>query len=289
MIDQMSLDLVRRSLAEDLAGYGDVTSVWTVPAELPGEAVIEAREEMVVCGLSLAAAVMREVDPEAVFVSVVEDGAVIAGPAVLAHLEGSARSILSAERTMLNFLMHLSGVATQARRFAQAVEGSGATVVDTRKTTPGLRVWEKRAVALGGCKNHRFGLFDMVLIKNNHLEVAGGVREAMERVRAAATPYIRVEVEVESEADLREAIVCGADVVMLDNQDVESLRRLVEIAREIEPGVVLEASGGVSLATVRAVAETGVDLISTSALTLGAPPADLGLTLTVGGGHAAGR
>ncbi|MBN1320929.1 MAG: carboxylating nicotinate-nucleotide diphosphorylase [Thermoleophilia bacterium] len=281
MIDQTSLELVRRALAEDLTGYGDVTSAWTVPVDLRGRAAIEAREEMVVCGLLLAATVMREIDPGVVFTRLQEDGAVIGGPADVARLEGPAQSILSAERTMLNFLMHLSGIATQSRRFAQAVEGTGATVVDTRKTTPGLRMWEKRAVALGGCKNHRFGLSDMVLVKNNHLEAAGGVRAAMERVRAAATPYIKIEVEVESEADLREAIACKADVIMLDNQDVESLRRLVRVAREIEPGVVLEASGGVSLASVRAIAETGVDLISTSALTMGAPPADLGLTLTI--------
>ena len=281
MIDQASLELVRHALAEDLAGYGDVTSEWTVPAGLQGRAAIEAREEMVVCGLSLAAAVMREIDPEVAFTPLEEDGAVMAGPADVAHLAGSARSILSAERTMLNFLMHLSGIATQSRRFAQAVEGTGSTVVDTRKTTPGLRVWEKRAVVLGGCKNHRFGLFDMVLVKNNHLEAAGGVRAAMDRVRTSATPYIKIEVEVETEADLREAIACKADVIMLDNQDVGSLRRLVRVAREMDPGVVLEASGGVSLASVRAIAETGVDLISTSALTMGAPPADLGLSLTV--------
>jgi nicotinate-nucleotide pyrophosphorylase (carboxylating) len=197
-------------------------------------------------------------------------------------MEASARCILSAERTMLNFLIHLCGVATQSRRFAQAVEGTGARVVDTRKTIPGLRAWEKRAVALGGCGNHRFGLYDMVLVKNNHLEAAGGVRAALERVKAAQSGYVRVEVEVENEADLREAIACKADVIMLDNQDLESLRSMVRVARELQPNVVLEASGRVSLNTVRAVAETGVDLISTSALTMGAPPVDLALSLTMG-------
>jgi nicotinate-nucleotide pyrophosphorylase (carboxylating) len=282
MIDQASLALVRQALAEDLAGYGDITSKWTVPADLPGRAVIEAREELVVCGLPLAEAVMNEVDPRAAFTFLAEDGALVKAGDELAVIEGPARSILGAERTMLNFLIHLSGVATQSRRFAQAVEGTGATVVDTRKTIPGLRAWQKRAVVYGGCGNHRFGLFDMVLVKNNHLEAAAGVRQAMERVKAARPHYIKVEVEVESEADLREAIACKADLIMLDNQDPESLRRLVRVAREIEPAVVLEASGRVSLGTVREVAETGVDLISTSALTMGAPPADLGLTLTVG-------
>lgn len=278
---ELDLGLVQRALAEDLAGYGDVTSAWTVPADLPGTAVITARQELVVCGLPLARMAMQQVDPDVVFTALVEEGASAGDRGRLATLEGPARSILTAERTMLNFLSHLSGVATQARRFARAVEGTGAVVVDTRKTTPGLRSWEKRAVVLGGCANHRFGLFDMVLVKNNHLAAAGGVREALARVAEAGSRYLKVEVEVESEADLREALAYGADIIMLDNQDLGSLRRLVAVARGIRPGVVLEASGGISLDTVRAVAETGVDLISTSGLTMGAPPVDVGLTLTV--------
>jgi nicotinate-nucleotide pyrophosphorylase (carboxylating) len=283
MIDQAGQQLVRRALAEDLAGYGDITSQWTVPADLPGRAVITAREEVVVCGLPLAEAVMKAVDPQAAFVCKVADGALVTPGTVLATIAGAARGILGAERTMLNFLIHLSGVATQASRFASAVQGTGALVVDTRKTIPGLRAWEKRAVVYGGCGNHRFGLFDMVLVKNNHLKASGGVRAALDRVKAARPHYVKVEVEVESEVDLREAIACGADVIMLDNQDLDSLRRLVQIARELQPGVVLEASGNVSLDNVRRIAETGVDLISTSALTMGAPPVDLGLTLTTGG------
>jgi len=274
---------VLKALAEDLGSYGDITSQWTVPPGLRGRAVITAKEDLVVAGLPLAQLVMAAVDTEAVFTCLLEDGAQ-AGPGTeLARIEGLVRGILSAERTMLNFLMHLCGVATQSRRFAHAVEGTGATVVDTRKTIPGLRAWEKRAVAYGGCGNHRFGLFDMVLVKNNHLEAAGGVRAALDRVRAAKPHYVKVEVEVESEADLREALACKADVIMLDNQDLGSLRRLVQVARETQPEIMLEASGGVKLTNVRSVAETGVDLISTSALTLGAPPVDLDLTLTVGG------
>ena len=283
MIDQASRELVLKALAEDLGSYGDITSQWTVPPGLRGRAVITAKEDLVVAGLPLAQLVMAAVDTEAVFTCLLEDGAQ-AGPGTeLARIEGFVRGILSAERTMLNFLMHLCGVATQSRRFAHAVEGTGATVVDTRKTIPGLRAWEKRAVVYGGCGNHRFGLFDMVLVKNNHLEAAGGVRAALDRVRAAKPHYVKVEVEVESEADLREALACKADVIMLDNQDLGSLRRLVQVARETQPEIMLEASGGVKLTNVRSVAETGVDLISTSALTLGAPPVDLDLTLTVGG------
>jgi nicotinate-nucleotide pyrophosphorylase (carboxylating) len=283
MSEDADLRLVRLALAEDLAGYGDITSELTVPADLMGRAVITARTDMVVCGLELARAVMQEVDSRASFTSVVEDGAEATDRDELAVVEGPARGILTAERTMLNLLSHLSGVATQSRRFAQAVAGTGAMVVDTRKTVPGLRLWEKRAVALGGCHNHRFGLFDMVLVKNNHLAAAGGVRAAMDRVKTAGAYYIKVEVEVEREADLREAIACGADIIMLDNQDLASLKHLVGVARSIKRDVVLEASGGVSLDTVRAVAETGVDLISTSALTMGAPPVDVGLTLRMGG------
>ena len=282
-MDDDSKKLVRRALAEDLGGYGDITSQWTVPTGLRGRAVIEARQDLVVAGLPLARAVMEAVDAQVVFTELVEDGAQASKGDEVALIEGSARGILSAERTMLNFLMHLCGVATQSRRFAKAVEGTGATVVDTRKTIPGLRSWEKRAVVHGGCGNHRFGLFDLVLVKNNHLEAAGGVRAALDRVQAARPHYVKVEVEVENEADLREAIACKADVIMLDNQDLESLRRLVKVARGLEPAVVLEASGHVTLDNVRKVAETGVDIISTSALTLGAPPADLALSLTVGG------
>jgi nicotinate-nucleotide pyrophosphorylase (carboxylating) len=279
MSEDADLRLVRLALAEDLAGYGDITSEITVPAEQRGRAVIIARQDMVVYGLDLARTVMCEVDPRAAFTALVAEGMQVKQGDSLAAIEGPTRSILTAERTMLNLLSHLSGVATQARRFARAVAGTGAVVVDTRKTVPGLRLWEKRAVVHGGCHNHRFGLFDMVLIKNNHLAAAGGVRAAMDRVKLAGVHYTKVEVEVESEEDLREAIACGADVIMLDNQDVASLKHLVNVARGIKRDIILEASGGVSLDTVRAVAETGVDLISTSALTMGAPPVDVSLAL----------
>ena len=282
MSEYADLSLVRLALAEDLAGYGDITSELTVPADLQGRAVITARADMVVYGLDLARTVMGEVDSRVAFTPLVADGAEAKDGDELAAIEGPARSILTAERTMLNLFSHLSGVATQSRRFARAVAGTGAIVVDTRKTVPGLRLWEKRAVVLGGCHNHRFGLFDMVLVKNNHLAAAGGVKAAMERVKAAGAHYVKVEVEVESEADLREAIACGADIIMLDNQDLASLKHLVGVARGIKRDVVLEASGRVSLDTVRAIAETGVDLISTSALTMGAPPVDIGLTLRLG-------
>jgi nicotinate-nucleotide pyrophosphorylase (carboxylating) len=279
MADLASLSLVRQALAEDLAGFGDVTSAWTVPADLRGRADIIAREDLIVCGVSLAEMVMKEVDGQATFSALVGDGAAMGSGEVVAKVEGPVRSILSAERTMLNFLSHLSGVATESRRFAAAVEGLPVHVVDTRKTTPGLRAWEKRAVVYGGCRNHRFGLFDMVLIKNNHLTAAGGVREAVRRAKEACPHSMKIEVEVENADDLREAIACGADVVMLDNQSPESLRELVQIARSLKPEVVLEASGGVTIENLRAIAESGVDVISSSGVTMGAPAANLSLRL----------
>ena len=279
MLDELSHSLVRHALAEDMGGYGDVTSAWTVPAQQRGRAEIIAREPLVVSGLPLAAAVVQEIDESCVFAASCQDGAYVSEGSPVVSIEGSVRSLLGAERTVLNFLSHLSGVATQSRRFAEAVEGTGARVVDTRKTTPGLRSWEKQAVRHGGCANHRYGLFDLVLIKNNHLRAAGGVRQAMESALAARPHYLLVEVEVESAADLREAVEAGADIIMLDNQDVASLRELVQTARGLKPDVLLEASGGVTLDSVRAIAETGVDLISTSAITMGAPPVNLSMTL----------
>jgi nicotinate-nucleotide pyrophosphorylase (carboxylating) len=178
---------------------------------------------------------------------------------------------------MLNLLARLCAVATQSRRFADAVAGTGAVVIDTRKTTPGLRFWEKRAVRHGGCGNHRFGLFDMVLIKDNHLAAGGGVARTVSAARAQASLGMKVEVEVTGEEGLRAAIAAGADVVMLDNIALDELSRLVGIARGLRPALVLEASGTIRIDTVRAVAETGVDVISTSAITVGAPPVDIGL------------
>jgi nicotinate-nucleotide pyrophosphorylase (carboxylating) len=277
MIDDVGLSLIKLALREDLGGYGDVTSLWTVPPETRSEAFIVSRDRAVVSGLDLAAAVLAEVDDEVLFERLLDDGAPLAAGSRVARLEGRARSILAAERTLLNVLAHLCGVATQARLFADEVAGTGAKVVDTRKTLPGLRTWEKKAVRDGGCHNHRFGLFDMVLIKDNHLVAGGGVTTTVARARQAAPFSMKVEVEVTDEQGLREALAEGADVVMIDNVSGPELARLVSLARELRPEVLLEASGRVDLATVRSIAESGVDLISTSRLTVGAPPVDLGL------------
>lgn len=282
MLDSATSELIDLALREDLAGYGDVTSAWTVPADAQARGRIVAREPIVASGLAVAQAVLAGVDGTAAFRANVADGAEVPTGSALAELAGSARSLLMAERTLLNFLRHLCGVATQARRFARAVEGSGALVVDTRKTMPGLRLWEKRAVRDGGCGNHRFGLFDMVLIKDNHLVAGGGITATVRRAREQAPFSMKVEVEVQDEAGLREAIAAGADIVMLDNMSLDEMTRCVTIARELSPSVLLEASGGVSLETVGAVARCGVDLISASALTAGAPPVDLALDFVEG-------
>lgn len=276
-IDDTSRDLIRLALREDLGGYGDVTSEWTVAAETRSEGFVVTRDRAVISGLDLAAAVLGQVDGEAIFERLAADGSVVEPGAEVARLEGAARSLLAAERTLLNILAHLCGVATQARRFSEAVAGTAATVVDTRKTLPGLRVWEKKAVRDGGCGNHRFGLFDMVLIKDNHVFAGGGVAATVRRARAAAPFSMKVEVEVADEQGLREALAAGADIVMFDNVSGPELGRLVRLARQIDPAVLLEASGRVSLETVRSIAESGVDIISSSRLTAGAPPVDLGL------------
>ena len=277
MIDYISLALIRLALQEDLAGFGDVTTDCTIPEDAIARGTIGARQQLVASGMPLAAAVLHEVDPNAVFTSVAQEGAIVAPGSILAEVEGLARSLLTAERTMLNLLARLCAVATQSRRFADAVAGTGAVVIDTRKTTPGLRYWEKRAVRHGGCGNHRFGLFDMVLIKDNHVAAGGGVERAVSAARSQVSLGMKIEVEVTGEEGLRAAIDAGADVVMLDNIALGELPRLVGIARGLRPGLLLEASGTVRLDTVRAVAETGVDLVSTSALTVGAPPVDIGL------------
>ncbi|MCZ7662303.1 MAG: carboxylating nicotinate-nucleotide diphosphorylase [Thermoleophilia bacterium] len=276
-MDSLSLSLIRLALREDLAGHGDLTSRLTIDERARATARVVAREEVVVSGTPLATAVLAEVDGAIDLDEVVSEGEGATAGDVIARISGPARSVLSAERTFLNFLARTCAVATQARRFARAVEGTSATVVDTRKTTPGLRLWEKRAVRHGGCGNHRFGLFDLVLIKDNHISAAGSVRGAVSRARATAPFCVKIEVEVGDEAGLNEALEAGADVVMLDNLSPEITRLLVARARERAPGVLLEASGRISLQTVRAVAETGVDVISTSALTVGAPHVDLGL------------
>ncbi len=269
-----STDIAARALAEDL-GDGDVTTAATVPAETRARAVIRQKAPGVIYGLDVAEQVFRSLDPEATFHREVAEGVWRESGEVL-RLEGRARGLLSGERTALNFLQRLSGVATMAARAVQAIDGTGARILDTRKTTPGLRMLEKAAVAAGGATNHRAGLYDAILIKENHAALAGGVGAAVRRARAHA-PDLPLEVECRDLAEVDEALEAGAPRLLLDNMSPEELRRAVA---HVGGRAELEASGGVTLQTLREVASTGVDFVSVGALTHSAPALDLSLLLT---------
>ncbi len=271
-------DLVRMALLEDL-GHGDVTTNALVPERLLGEGEIKAKEELILCGLEVARCVFEELDPELEFEALRMDGDHLLPGEVAARLRGKVATILKGERVALNFLQHLSGVATYTRRFVERVKDLPVKIVDTRKTLPGFRVLEKYAVAIGGGSNHRFGLSDGVLIKDNHLKACGSVTLALKRARKFLPHVYRVEIEVKTLEELKEALAAGAEALLLDNMDVETLRQAVKMAREINPKVVLEASGGVHLENVREIAETGVDLISIGRLTHSAPAVDLNLKI----------
>jgi nicotinate-nucleotide pyrophosphorylase (carboxylating) len=264
---------VRAALAEDLGRAGDVTAA-CLPAEARLTAVFAARTEGRLAGLDCARLAIAALDPLARFEVTVSDGADFAEGAMLARVEGSARAVLSAERVALNFLGHLCGVATLTRAYVRAVAGTRAKIVCTRKTTPGLRALEKYAVRCGGATNHRYGLDDAILIKDNHVAACGGVARALERAKAARGHLMKIEVEVDSLDQLDQALPFAPDVIMLDNF---SLADLAEAVRRVDGRIVLEASGGVNLTTARAIAETGVDAISVGALTHSAPVLDIGL------------
>lgn len=271
--------IVRAALREDLLGGIDVTSVATIPADHRSRAAFVARADGVVAGLAVAAAVIETVcgDSAEALTYRVSDGARVNAGSVVAELSAPTRSLLTAERTALNLLCHMSGVATLTRRWVDAIAGSGAVVRDTRKTTPGLRALEKYAVRCGGGSNHRMGLSDMALVKDNHVVAAGGITEAYDRVRALDT--IPVEIEVDTLDDLCEAIEAGADEVLIDNFTPEEMRRAVRLRDEMGAGVRLEASGGLTIESARDVAETGVDFIAVGELTHSARILDIALDL----------
>jgi nicotinate-nucleotide pyrophosphorylase (carboxylating) len=266
--------IVRRALEEDLGRAGDITSDLVVPAERQAKALLVARKPGTIAGLIAAEAAFRLIGPALAFRFETQDGEAANQGQGLATIKGSARSILTAERVALNFVGHLSGIATATRALAEAVAGTKARIVDTRKTTPGLRLLEKYAVRCGGGFNHRFGLDDAVLVKDNHIAAAGGIAPAIKRLRAGLGHRTKIEVEVETLEQLQEALALGVDTVLLDNMGVEDLQRAVELAAG---RAVLEASGNVSLASVRAIAETGVDYISSGAITHSAPALDVAL------------
>jgi nicotinate-nucleotide pyrophosphorylase (carboxylating) len=273
--DRAWLPLVRLAIEEDV-GPGDATSVLVVEAGRRGAARIEARQHLVVCGLPVAEAVYRELGAEVAWRARCAEGTRAAPGDTLAEVSGDLRAILAGERTALNFLQRLCGVATFTRRFVDAVEGTGAHVVDTRKTLPGWRLLDKYATAVGGATNHRVGLFDGILLKDNHVALAGGVAAAVKAARERAPAGLRVQVEVESEADALAALDAGADFLLLDNR---TPAELAQIAARVGSRALLEASGGVHLGNVREIASTGVQRISIGALTHSAPAADLALEI----------
>jgi nicotinate-nucleotide pyrophosphorylase (carboxylating) len=266
---------LREALREDMGRAGDITTDAIAPPGLTARVHMTLRKDGVACGIALAGQVFGLVDPTLSFTARAADGERLDGGTVAAVIEGPARGILTGERLALNLFGRLSGIATLTRRFVDAVEGTGAAITCTRKTTPGLRILEKFAVRAGGGRNHRFGLDDAVLIKDNHVAVAGGVGEAVRRARAAVGHMVRIEVEVDTLDQLAEVLeVGGADVVLLDNMGPDLLRRAVEM---VGGRMVTEASGGITLDTVRAAAESGVDVISLGFLTHSAQSLDVGL------------
>ncbi len=279
-------DAVRAALKEDLGRAGDITSMATIPAAARAEAVIAARKPGTLAGLALAEHAFAEIDPAVVFKALKRDGDRLAAGAIVARIEGPARAILGAERVALNYLCHLSGIATETARLVGLVAHTRARICCTRKTTPGLRAFEKYAVRCGGGWNHRFGLDDAILIKDNHIAVAGGVAEAIHRARAFAGHLVKLEVEIDNLDQLAEALTAGPDVVLLDNMKPAMLRKAVAL---VAGRAGTEASGGITPDTVAAVAETGVDYISSGWITHSAPALDLGLDITIGRSRQAGK
>lgn len=270
MLSQSDVDLlIERALAEDLGGCDWTTDALISPSQHSQCALI-AQAEGILCGIEIAKQVFQRFDPEVRFLEALSDGTMLAPDCCVMRIEGATRALLSAERTALNFLQHLSGIATQTHRFVKAIEGTGTQIVDTRKTTPGLRLLEKYAVRVGGGRNHRLGLYDGILIKDNHLVALGGdIPEAIRRARAHAPHTLAVQIECTTLEQVHQAVEAGADALLLDNMPLETLREAVRLAK----GRVrfIEASGGVNLQIVRAIAETGVDFISVGAITHSAP------------------
>lgn len=265
-------------LKEDL-GRGDITTQATVRGGARARGRFLAKQNFVLCGLEIAEAVFNTLDMAIEIESRFFDGEPISARTEFARIEGPATALLAGERTALNLLQRLSGVATLTKAYVDQVAGTSAKIVDTRKTTPGLRVLEKYAVVVGGGRNHRFGLDDGVLIKDNHIALAGGVRRAIELARNEVHHLLKIEVEVSNRAQLIEAMESRADVIMLDNMNVEEMRESVRIIRDRAPACIIEASGGVSLETVRQIAECGVDLISVGAITHSATAVDISLKM----------
>ena len=273
-MDPMALDTRLRDFLQEDIGHVDLTATLMVDEAMTGRFEMRAREPMTIAGLAVAARVFSLYDAGIDIERLATDGQTVPEGAVLMRLQGPARSLLTVERTALNLIQHLSGIATLTARYVERIAGTGAQLVDTRKTTPGLRALEKHAVACGGGRNHRLGLESGEMLKDNHIAVCGGIAEAVARARSRVPVLTRIEVECDRLDQVEEALAAGADVIMLDNMPVETMRRAVEL---VDGRVPLEASGGVRLETIRDIAETGVDFISVGRITQSAPAVDIGL------------
>jgi nicotinate-nucleotide pyrophosphorylase (carboxylating) len=269
---------IRSWLAEDI-GSGDITTETTIPRDSRSKAVIHVKESGIIAGLPIAKLVFEVVDSSLVFDSKVQDGEQVNKGTIIATVEGSTHSLLIGERLALNLMQRLSGIATKTRSFIDALEGLPVRLVDTRKTTPGHRMLEKYAVRVGGGTNHRFGLYDAVMIKDNHIKGSGGIRAAVEAARRKIPHTMKIEVETESLEQVDEALACGADIIMLDNMSTDMMKTSVARIKAASPHVIVEASGGVSLETVKGIAACGVDVISVGGLTYSFHALDISLDL----------
>lgn len=269
---------IKRWLHEDV-GHGDITSLATVPSSHHSKGIIHAKQSGVLCGLPVAALVFHMVDPHIKFTPMADEGSEVSVGTTIAIAEGNTRHILKGERLALNLLQRLSGIATQTQKYVSALANSSCRIVDTRKTTPGLRLLEKYAVTMGGGHNHRFGLHDAVLIKDNHIKASGGVGAAITAAKRAIPHTVKIEIEVETISQVQEALDAGADIIMLDNMDESMMSQAVHHIKSVAPHIIVEASGGVNLHTVHAIGQTGVDVISVGSLTSSVQPLDISLDL----------
>lgn len=272
------MESIRQWLKEDV-GSGDITAAVTIPAEHQSKGIIHAKQTGIAAGIPIASLVFEMVDPSLTFNPLVQDGDNVSKGTVLAEVEGSTHSILTGERLALNLLQRLSGIATRTRQYVDALQGLPVRLVDTRKTTPGHRMLEKYAVRVGGGSNHRFGLYDAVMIKDNHIKGAGGIATAVQRARAAIPHTMTIEVETENLEQVDEALSAGADIIMLDNMAPELMKEAVRRIKARAPHVTVEASGNVSLQTIYGIADTGVDVISVGRLTYSFDSLDISLDL----------
>ena len=274
MIDPLLIEeQIGQILREDI-GFGDLTSTIMIDEDTTGVFEVNAREDIVVAGMAVAAAIFKRCEPGCTFEPNVNDGDHITDGTTMARVSGKARGLLTAERSALNMLQHLSGIATLTSEYVKEIEGTGATLIDTRKTTPGLRALEKHAVTCGGGRNHRLALDGGVLVKDNHIAVCGGLTAAIQRAKSQVPTLTKVQVECDNLDQVKEAVEAGADSLLLDNMSPDTMR---EAAKIVDGRITLEASGGITLETVRAKAESGVDLISTGKITQSAPSVDIGL------------